>query len=151
EESAMQIRNYQLGDEVTQARIYNDVAGKLPKFKPATAEEIARRYRTADADPASKFYAVVNGEIVGYAVFNPNGRVSYPWCVSHHDEAQPKLMDAVINEMQKRGCREAWATYRADWSAILDHFLQHGFGRVGELINFVGEVARLPKIDVPGD
>jgi L-amino acid N-acyltransferase YncA len=147
----MQIRNYLPGDEVMQARVYNEAAGKLPAFKPANAEEIARRYRTSDADPASKFYAVVEGEVVGYCVFNPNGRVSYPWCVSHAAEVQPQLMDAVLDGLRRRGGREAWVTYRSDWTTILDFFLQNGFSTVGELINYVGEVARLPKLEPPAD
>ena len=39
----MQIRSYQPGDELAQARIYNVAAGSLPGFKPAKPEEIARR------------------------------------------------------------------------------------------------------------
>ena len=81
----MLIRNYQPGDEHAQAEIYNTVAGKLPKFKPATAEEIGRRYATSDHDPTSKFYAIADGRVVGYAVLNPNGRISYPWCLPGGD------------------------------------------------------------------
>jgi len=144
----MLIRNYQPGDEQGQAEIYNTAAGQLPKFKPASAEEIARRYRTADPDPTSKFYAVANGRIVGYAVFNPNGRISYPWCLPDAADARPPLLDAVLAGLRKRGCCEAWATYRADWSAILDFFRNHNFAQARELINYVTEVAQLPRTTV---
>src|SRR5262249_42286351 len=144
----MLIRNYQPGDEQAQAEIYNTAAGQLPKFKPASAEEIARRYRTADPDPTSKFYAVAGGRIVGYAVFNPNGRISYPWCLPDAADARPPLLDAVLAGLRKRSCREAWATYRADWSAVLDFFRNHNFAQARELINYVTEVAQLPRTTV---
>ena len=76
----MQIRSYQPGDELAQARIYNVAAGSLPGFKPAKPEEITRRLHAGDADPQTMFYATENSEVVGYAVFGPNGRVSFPWC-----------------------------------------------------------------------
>src|SRR5207249_3763166 len=57
----MPIRHYQPGDETAQAAIYNRAAGALPAFKPATPEEVARRYRSSDPDPTTKFYAVADG------------------------------------------------------------------------------------------
>ena len=77
----MSIRSYQMGDEDAQSEIYNAVAGSLPGFKPSTAAEIARRYQGADPDPESRYFAVENGAVVGYAAFGSNGRISYPWCL----------------------------------------------------------------------
>ena len=141
----MLIRNYQPGDEHAQAEIFNTVAGKLPKFKPATAEEIGRRYATSDHDPTSKFYAIVDGRVVGYAVLNPNGRISYPWCLPGGADAQSPLLEAVLKGLGDRGCSQAWATYRADWSTVIEFFKSHGFTQSREFINYVTEVARLPK------
>ena len=73
----MPIRSYQQGDELAQVRIYNQAAGSLPGFKPGTPEEVARRY-AADPDAGSRYYAVEDRGIVGYAVFGSNGRISYP-------------------------------------------------------------------------
>src|SRR5260370_813586 len=39
----MNIRNYQPGDDATQAAIYNEAAGQLPKFKPANEGEVSPR------------------------------------------------------------------------------------------------------------
>src|SRR4051812_112053 len=118
----MRIRPYQPGDEVAQAAIYNAAAGRLPHFKPATADEIARRYRSAEADPATRFYAVEDGRVVGYAVFDPNGRLSYPWCLEGHDAARDPLLEAVLTAMTGRALTEARAAYRADWSPVLVYF-----------------------------
>src|SRR5271168_2503058 len=112
----MPIRSYQTGDEHVQAVIYNAVAGSLPGFKPSTAEEIARRYPPADLDAGSRYYAVENGEVVGYALFGSNGRISYPWCLPGAEALRQRLLDMVLAEMQKRGLPEAWAAYRGDWS-----------------------------------
>ena len=72
----MLIRSYQTGDELAQARIYNEAAAALPGFKPGKPDEIARRIQAGDLDPRAMFYATENDEIVGYAVFGPNGRIS---------------------------------------------------------------------------
>ena len=91
----MPIRSYQPGDESAQVRIYNAAAAPLPCFKPANVDEVARRYRTVDPDPSAKFYAVEEGAVVGYAVFNPNGRISYPWCLPEAQAMREPFAAAV--------------------------------------------------------
>jgi hypothetical protein len=141
----MPIRSYQPGDEPAQARIYNTATGGLPGFKPATAEEIARRYAGADPDPGARYYAVEDGEVVGYAAFGPNGRVSAPWCLPGAEASRTPLLDAVLAAMGERGIPEAWAAYRADWSPVLDLLRGHGFLDKRQMINYVAEVDKLPS------
>jgi hypothetical protein len=145
----MQIRHYQFGDEQAQAEIYNRAAGQLPGFKPAKAEDIARRYQAAHPDPMSKFYAAVGERVVGYAVCNPNGRISYPWCLPDAQEVRQPLLEAVLASLQHRGHTEAWAAYRADWLPVLDFFQQQAFAQVRQIVNYVAEVKRLPQRPVP--
>jgi L-amino acid N-acyltransferase YncA len=139
----MQIRHYHPGDEHAQAEIFNAAAGSLPKFKPATAEEIARRYRTTDADPKTKFYAVENGQIIGYAVYSANGRISFPWHRSGAEHSREPLLTAVLAALTQRGVHEAWAAYRADWRPVQAFLLEYGFRQTHEMINFVAELAGL--------
>ena len=127
----MRIRTYQPGDESDQARIYNEAAGSLPAFKPASPEEILRRYQADDAGPGSRFYAEIDGEVVGYAVFCSNGRVNFPWCLPGAEIVRVPLLDALFAEMGRRGLQEAWAAYRSDWSTVLDFFKDHAFSRNG--------------------
>jgi hypothetical protein len=143
----MQIRSYQPGDEFAQARIYNVAAGSLPGFKPAKPEEIARRLHAGDADPQSMFYATENGEVVGYAVFGSNGRVSFPWCSPGAETLQEPLLDTVVANMNRRRLTEAWVTYRADWSPVLDFLHRHNFTQIRSMINYVAETSRLPALD----
>jgi hypothetical protein len=147
----MHIRHYQPGDEQAQAAIFNAAAGSLPKFKPATAEEIARRYRTSDTDPKSKFYAVAGDRIIGYAVFSPNGRISYPWCSAGSEEVRVPLLNAVLAALKDRGCKQAWAAYRGDWQPVLAFFGEQGFEKTREMINYVAEVASLPQKHIDKD
>jgi len=147
----MRIRPYQTGDEGPQARVYNAAAGTLPAFKPATAEEIARRYRAGDADPLGRFYAVdeATGGVVGYALFGPNGRVSYPWCLPGFEAARTPLLDAALGAMTGVGLTEAWAAYRADWAPVLDFFGGRGFTTTREMVNFVAATDDLPASAAP--
>ncbi len=73
----MSIRTYQPGDEVGQAAIYNAAAGALPGFKIAHPEEMLRRTRARDFDPKARTFAVEDGCVVGYCVFQPNGPVGF--------------------------------------------------------------------------
>jgi len=143
----MLIRSHQPGDEHAQARIYNTAAGSLPGFKPATAEEIGRRYGAADPDSESRYYAVENGEVVGYAVFGSNGRVSYPWCLPGAETLRQPLLKTVLLEMRKRGIPEAWTAYRANWSPVHEFLHQHDFTEKRQMINYVADLSQLPAGD----
>ena len=143
----MPIRSYQPGDEDAQAAIYNVAAGSLPGFKPSKAEEIARRYQAPDSDPNTRFYATENGEVVGYAVFGSNGRVSCPWCLPGALAQREPLLKTVVAEMKRRGIAEAWAAYRADWSPVLDFLRGHGFSQTRSMINYVAETSHIPVLD----
>src|SRR5438132_11680305 len=98
----MSIRTYRPGDESAQVAIYTEAAAELPKFKPATVEEIGRRCRAAEFDPSTRFYAEPNGEVVGYASFHANGRIGFPWCRKGHDDQAEPLFQRVLQAMQER-------------------------------------------------
>jgi hypothetical protein len=143
----MQIRSYQPGDELAQARIYNVAASSLPGFKPTKPEEISRRVHAGDTDPQTMFYATENGEVVGYALFGSNGRVSFPWSLPGAKVVQEPLLDKVVAEMDRRGLTEAWAAYRADWSPVLDFLFGHNFSQIRSMINYAAETSRFPVLD----
>ena len=105
----MKIRTFMPGDDAAQVGIYNEAAAPLPKFKAATLDEIRRRCHAADFDPTSRYYAEVNGQVVGYATFQMNGRVSYPWTRKGHESAALPLFDAVLQAMKARGLPRAFA------------------------------------------
>ena len=124
----------------------------MPAFKPASPEEIARRYRGDVDDPGTRYYAEVDGEVVGYAVFCESGRISYPWCLPGAEDVREPLLDAVLIEMNRRGMPEAWATYRADWSAVLEFLRVRGFVEKRQMINYLADVSRLPhRAELPED
>jgi hypothetical protein len=148
----MRIRPYQPGDEQAQALVYNTAAGSLPAFKPASIEEIARRYQEGDADAGMRFYAEADGQIVAYAVFCPSGRISYPWCLPGSESARAPLLESVLREMGRRGLPEAWAAYRADWSVVLEFLRSNGFVEKRQMINYLADVSRLPgAAELPDD
>jgi len=147
----MEIRQYQPGDEVAQARIYNTAAGPLPSFKPASPDEILRRHQGVPTLATSTFYATEDNEIIGYAVFDRNGRVSFPWCLPGYESARSPLMETVLQAMTRLGLDRAWAAYRADWTEILDALHRQGFVPALEMINYVTELGAIPRVLVPED
>jgi hypothetical protein len=138
------IRTYQPGDEAHQVAIYNEAGAALPRFKPATVDELTRRCRARDFDPATRFYAVANDRPVGYAAFHANGRVSFPWCRPGHEEVAEPLFQSVLGAMKARGLTTAVAAYRGDWPAQQDFFLGHGFRQTREMINCFLDLAGMP-------
>jgi hypothetical protein len=145
----MTIRPYQPGDEAAQVAIYNASAAALPGFKPANVDDVERRYRAGDWDPTARFYAVEGDEVVGYTVFNANGRISYPWCRSGAEAVQAPLLDTVLDAMRERGLDEAWMAYRGDWHPVLAFFQSHSFEPLRTAINYVAPRAGLPRAPVP--
>jgi hypothetical protein len=140
----MTIRTFQPGDDIAQVSIYNEAAADLPKFKPATLDEVRRRCRDADFDPGTRFYAIPAGRPVGYASFQHNGRISFPWCRKGHEALAEPLLDSVLATMRQRGMRRAFAAYRSDWPVQRDFFLEHGFTQTREMINYVLDVVEMP-------
>jgi hypothetical protein len=138
------IRTFQRGDETAQAAIYNEAAAGLPKFKPATAQEILRRVTAPDFDPSTRFYAVEGGQPVAYALFNANGRVNYPWCRKGHEALAAPLFDHMLRTMRQRGHKKAFAAYRGDWTAVLGFFQQRDFAQAREMVNFVIDLLDMP-------
>lgn len=140
----MNIRTFQRGDEAAQVSIYNEAAGELPKFKPATLDEIRRRFRGADFDPSTHYFATDDDLVIGYATYHLNGRVSYPWCRSGSEHAAEPLFQAVLDGLRARGLGRAFAAYRGDWQPTRDFFVAHGFPQVREMVNFVMDLVEMP-------
>src|SRR5262249_24084745 len=141
--SQLKIRVFQPGDESAQLRIFNEAAANLPKFKPATLDEIRRRSRAADFDPNSRLFATAGGQPVAYASFHANGRVSYPWTSPGHESAGEPLIEKPLQTMQERGICRAFAAYRGDWNSQLQFFLDRGFQRAREMVNYVVDLVEM--------
>jgi hypothetical protein len=140
----MTIRTFAAGDDAAQVGIYNEAAADLPRFKASSLDEIRRRILAPDFDPTTRFVAVEAGQVVGYATFNANGRVSFPWCRRGHETHAPALFEAVLTEMRRRQMRRASAAYRSDWPGIHDFFVTHGFTKVRDMVNYFIELADMP-------
>jgi hypothetical protein len=140
----MEIRTYGPGDDAAQVSIYNEAAAELPKFKPATLDEVRRRGRAADYDPSTRFVALEGGRPAAYAGFHANGRVSYPWCRKGQEHLAEPLFANVIEAMRRRGLATAFAAYRGDWPAVQDFFLRHGFRPVRDMVNFALDLVDMP-------
>jgi hypothetical protein len=140
----MTIRTFRPGDEAAQLAIYNEAAAALPKFKPATLDEVRRRCRAADFDPATRFFARADGQPVGYITFHANGRISYPWCRPGYENLAEPLFEQALTAMRACGMRSAFAAYRGDWPAQRDFLLAHGFRQAREMVNFIIDLVELP-------
>jgi hypothetical protein len=138
------IRTFERGDEAVQVAIYNEAAAALPKFKPATVQEVQRRVTARDFDSSMRFFAVEGGQAVAYVLFNPNGRISFPWCRKGHEAVAEPLFHHLMEIMHQRGVRKAFAAYRADWVPVVDFFRDHGFAVAREMINFTIDLLDMP-------
>ena len=138
------IRTFAAGDDAARVGIFNEAAATLPKFKPATLDEIRRRTHASDFDPATQFFAVANGRPMAYCTFQANGRVAFPWCRKGFEKLAEPLFERVLKEMKGRGMASAFAAYRADWPAQRDFFLAHGFQHTHDMVNFVLDLVDMP-------
>lgn len=140
----MQVRTYQSGDEAAQVGIYNANGTNLAKFKPATLGEVQRRIRARDFDPKSRFYAIEGNTVIGYATFNANGRVSYPWSLPGKEACREPLFETVRSAMKAQGFDKIFAAYRKDWPRVGEFFLQHGFKHARDVVGYRVELFDLP-------
>jgi hypothetical protein len=143
----VKIRTYQPGDEVAQASLFNVSAYALPGFKAATADDVRKRVRGRGFDPGTRYYAEVDGQLVGYCTFEPEqGRVSYPWCKKGHDSAAGPLFDAVLGAARERGLTRLFAAYRRDWHPVLQFLTDRGFAVARDVINYWADPVDLPTL-----
>jgi hypothetical protein len=140
------IRTYRPGDEAKQAALWNAVAAVLPGFKPASEDDVLRRTHARDFDPATRFYAEEDGQVIGYAMFQQNGRVSCPWCLPGKEATAVPLLDAVLEAMRSRGIARAFTAYRGDWTPVAEFFLANGFTKSRDVLNFVQNIMDLPTM-----
>lgn len=140
----MEIRTFLPGDEAAKVSLFNEAAADLPKFKPATLDEVRRRSMAKDLEKSGVFFAVEDGVPLGYAVASPNGRVSYPWCRKGHENLSEPLFQAALASLTNRGLKRAFAAYRGDWPIQKDFFLSHGFTLAREMVNYVIDLAEMP-------
>jgi GNAT superfamily N-acetyltransferase len=125
--------------------IYNLATARFAGFKPATVDEVLRRYAAKDFEAATRLYAEQDGRIVAYTSFAMNGRLSVPWCRPGTSDVPSVLMQATLDRMRGRGLKRAWAAYRADWLEVQRLLEWFGFRRDAEVINFVANIAELPR------
>jgi len=149
-EESMTIRTYQPGDDSAQVSIYNEAAADLPKFKPASLDEVRRRCAAPDFDPTTRLYAIDNGRPVGYATFSASGRVGVPWCRRGFEHLADELLKAALAEMKRRGLTSAWAGYRGDWPTVAEFLGKHGFASRRQMCNYALDLIELPTPSVRG-
>ena len=143
----MNIRNFQPGDEVIQAGLFNVAAFALPGFKPATADEVKRRIRARGFDPTARFFAEEAGQVVGYCVLEPEqGRISFPWCKKGFEAAAPLLLEASLQSARERGLKSLFAAYRRDWEPVQQYFVDHGFKLTRAMINYWCDPLDMPTM-----
>ncbi len=135
------------GDERSQASLYNGCAFSLPGFKPATEEDVRRRVRARSFDPACRFYAEREGQVVGYCTLEPDqGRVSYPWCRKGFESIAPVLFESALRAAKERGIKQVFAAYRRDWEPVLTFFADNSFERDHEIVNYYADPVDLPTV-----
>jgi hypothetical protein len=138
------IRTYQAGDEAHQVTVFNEAAADLPKFKPATTEEVRRRCKAKDFDPQTRLYAEEGGQVVGYSSFQPNGRISYPWTRKGHENLIEPLFQKTLEAARSCGLKQVFAAYRADWAPVTSFLQAHEFKLAREMVNFVVDIVEMP-------
>ena len=143
----MNIRNFQPGDERTQAALFNSVAFALPGFKPASEDEVKRRSRARGFDPTTRFYAEEKEQVVGYCTLEPSqGRISYPWCKKGFEALAVPLFESALHAARERGLSKVFAAYRQDWVGVLGFLESNGFSKARDIVNYVTSPLDLPTI-----
>lgn len=143
----MNIRTFLPGDEVTQAGTFNAVAFALPGFKPATANDVRKRTRGRDFDATARFFAEVNGQVVGYCVLElAQRRISFPWCKKGFESGAKPLLDTALASARARGLTSVFTAYRRDWEPVWRFFQENEFRYARDVINYWADPVDLPTL-----
>jgi hypothetical protein len=142
----MLIRNCLPADAEHEAAVYNAAAARLPGFHPVTPDQVRRTAASRAADPPARLCAEEGGRLVGYASFEPTGRVHYPWCLPGYERMVHQLFGTVLRTLADRHVARAYAACRADWPDQIEFFEDHGFARVRDVVKFTQSIADLPTM-----
>ena len=142
----MLIRNCLPTDAEHEATVYNTAASRLPGFRPVTPDQVRRAVTARTTDPTTRFCAEEGGRLVGYASFEPTGRVNYPWCLPGHERMAHQLFGAVLRALADRKVTRVFAACRADWADQVEFFEDHGFVKARDMVNFTQSIADLPTM-----
>lgn len=127
--------------------MFNAAAYSMPGFKPALEADVQKRARARGFDPATRFYAEENGQVVGYCVFEPaQGRIGFPWVKKGAEAAAAPLFEAALAAAKERGLASLFTAYRRDWEPVLRFFEERGFTKTREIVNFATSPLDLPTI-----
>jgi hypothetical protein len=143
--AGMIIRTCQPGDADHEAAVYNAAAARLPGFRPVSADDV-RRGANGRFEPGTRYYAEDGGKVVGYATFEPTGRVHYPWCLPGHERLAHMLFVTVLRDLAGRQVPRACASCRADWADQVEFFEDHGFDKVRDVVTFAQSIGDLPTM-----
>jgi hypothetical protein len=138
------IRTFLPSDDVDQVSIYNEAASHLPRFKPATLDEVRRRLRDPQFDPTTRLLAIEHGRPSAYLTLSDSGRVGFPWCRKGREELAVRLFERGLAEMRQRGVKRAFTAYRADWEPVWQFFREQGFTQAREMLNFGMDLVEMP-------
>ena len=129
------------------------------RITPPTAQHAIRQGKALARNVAAslgygrkKYYKHKNMGLVvdlgpRYAVANPNGRVSYPWCLPEAEFARGPLLHAALSSLAARGVKTAWAAYRSDWNVALDFLSEAAVGDyVERRLRATGHAAALAHV-----
>jgi hypothetical protein len=141
----MIIRSCRQVDAEHEAAVYNAAAAKLPGFRPLSADEV-RRGANGRPEPGTRFYAEDAGQVVGYATFDPTGRVHYPWCLPGYERLAHMLLVAVLRDLAGRQVQRTTAACRADCPDHVEFFEDHGFEKVRDVVTFTQSLGELPTM-----
>jgi hypothetical protein len=141
----MLIRNCVPADAEDEAAVYNAAAARLPGFSPVTAEQF-RPSAGRTADHTTRLCAENDGRLVGYAAFEPTGRVYPPWCLPGFERVAHPLFGATLRALAERRVDRAFAACRADWADQVEFLEDHGFAKVREVVNFSQSIGELPTM-----
>src|SRR5262245_145542 len=140
----MLIRNCLPADAEHEAAVYNAAAARLPGFHPVTADQVRRAAAARAADHATRLCAENDGRLVGYAAFEPTGRVHPPWCLPGFERVAHPLFGAALRALAECRVDRAFAACRADWTDHVEFLEDHGFAKVRDVVNFSQSIGDLP-------
>jgi hypothetical protein len=142
-----------------QARIGTEATKDWKAYRQTPAEELRKTYSGADFDPSTRFYALLNGELIGFLTSSVVGGIGektaimrLPLVKKGHEPAEKALMDHALKVLRDKRVlllttevAKGWGA----WEALLKKYKFEDIGAASYIVDKTISSLNLSALPAP--
>jgi len=126
-----ELKNYSESYLDKQYEIGNAVIGTWLGGQQTPIDRLRKIYAQDDFDPETKFYALHDGEVVGFIPAKVTGEglanLEFPIVLPGHEQAEKQLMEFALDTLRKKGVKKLVTRTSPRWGRTMEMADEYGY------------------------